>query len=185
MSSYQLRPRSIADLESISRSFSLPIDMVAYHFLVPLTMRIVDPRDRVRKMILSLTKRTAHALRLSSFIFGHRDIEEEGTHVRRTWHARLTLKKADINDVDEEGSQDGTVVSPKEVVFRRDGGFGRVPAIDTVRVAPKRPMLVRVTEEGHPIDDAGAAVIAAQLVEMATTRKNDSYRVVSRLSRGY
>lgn len=132
----------------------------------------------MRSMMQSLTRTTARALRLSSFMFGERDPEEEGTHVRRTWHARLTFKKADIHqDIEGEGRSD--VVSMKEVSFRRDGGFGRVPAIDTVRVAPKRPMLVRVTEEGYPLDEAGSKVIASQLMDMATTRKNDSYQVVS------
>lgn len=144
-------------------------------------MRAADPRARARKFFLNWTKRTAHALRLSSFVFGHRDLAEEGTHIRRTWHARLTLKRAGVDDTEENEEQWGALVSPKEVVFRKDGGFGRVPAVDTVRVAPKRPMLVRVTEEGHPLDDIATRVIAAQLVEMATTRKGDAYRVVSQL----
>lgn len=163
------------------RSFSLPVDLIIYQFIIPMSMRAADPRARARKLLLNWTKRTAHALRLSSFVFGHRDLAEEGTHIRRTWHARLTLKRAGVDDTEEQEQWEDSV-SPREVVFRKDGGFGRVPAVDTVRVAPKRPMLVRVTEEGHPIDDLGTKVIAAQLVEMATTRKGDAYRVVSRLS---
>lgn len=141
-------------------------------------MRLADPQARIRKLLVSWTKRTAHALRLSSFVFGLRDPEEECTHLRRTWHARLTLKRASIEE-DEQEDVDVALVSAREVTFRRDGGFARVPAVDTVKVAPKRPMIVAVTEEGHALTDTGSAVIAAQLVEMATTRSGDAYRVVS------
>ena len=39
-------------------------------------------------------------------------------------------------------------------------------------------MIVRVTEDGHPLDDVGAKVIGQQLQEMVTTRASDRYQVV-------
>jgi E3 ubiquitin-protein ligase MARCH6 len=159
------------------RPFSLPIDLAFYRFVVPVSIHLVQPGARIKKLFLGWAKFTAHELRLTSFIFGgERDPREEGTHIRRTWRARLTLKKGDPTDAGCELETD--MRTPRDVVFRKDGGFGRVPATDTIRVAPGRRMIVRVTEEGHPLDVEGAGVIASQLLEMATTRKADKYAVV-------
>ncbi|KAI5479294.1 hypothetical protein MNV49_003812 [Pseudohyphozyma bogoriensis] len=160
-----------------TRTFSFPLDLLFYRFVIPSTIRLVDPGHRVKKVFLGWAKFTAHELRLSSFIFGgDRDPQEEGTNVRRTWRARLTLRKADINDLEEDVEQDQ--VSPRDVVFRKDGGFARVPAIDNIRVAPGRKMIVRVTEEGRPLDEEGERTIQAQVEEMGSTRKSDRYCVV-------
>ena len=134
-----------------------------FRSIIPPTIHLTDPRTRLRKLFVSGSKIAAHHLRLTSFIFGGRDPLEEGTHVRRTWNAMLSLKKADVGDL-EDGEMDQ--VSERAVVFRKDGGFGRVPAVDTIRVAPGRRMIVPVTEAGLPLDDAAALVIEAQLVEV-------------------
>lgn len=132
-------------------------------------MQLGDPRSLLRKTFLDWSKLTAHHLRLTSFVFGGpRDPTEEGSHVRRTWKARLTLKRADINLVEEIDSEHA--VSPREVVFRPDGGFGRVPAVDSVRVVPGRRMLVRVHEDGRAIDAEGLRVIYAQIAEVSDTK---------------
>ncbi|KAK4701378.1 E3 ubiquitin-protein ligase MARCH6, partial [Phenoliferia sp. Uapishka_3] len=158
-----------------ARPFSLPIDLVIYRFVIPFTLNLVDPGTRIKSLFTHWAKLTASQLRLTSFIFsGKRHPEEEGTQVRRTWRAVLLLKKANITDAEEDDAE----VSKREVYFRKDGGFGRVPAIDTIRVAQGRQMIVRVTEEGHPLDGAGAGVVAQQLLEMTTTRATDKYEVV-------
>lgn len=129
------------------------------------------------KLCVEWSKRTAHSLRLTSFIFGVRDPTEEISHVRSTWRAKLTLKKA--HEGGDVGAAPNDAVTGRDVYAKRDGGFVRVPASDAVHIAPGRKMLVPVTEEGHPVDEEGSRIIAAQLVEMASTRKNDKYQVVS------
>lgn len=124
-------------------------------------------------------KLTAHHLRLTQFMFGTRVPSEEGSHIRSTWPARLLLKRAESTEVeDEDDSHMDSRLSQRDVVFRKDGGFGRVPAVDGVHVAPGRRMLVRVTEQGVPLDQEGFTIIAAQALELATTRTQDKYEVV-------
>lgn len=158
------------------RLFSFPIDLLLFRFLLPFAIRALDPPAQILKIVTGWAKRTAHQLRLSSFVFGLRDLSEEGTHVRRTWRAKLMLRKAPIEQFGDE-TLGGTTISPREVVFRKDGGFARVPAVDNVRVVPGRKMVVKVTESGTPLDETGARTIAQQIVEMATVRKDDRYEV--------
>ncbi|KAK4055801.1 hypothetical protein OIO90_003053 [Microbotryomycetes sp. JL221] len=166
----------------LTRTYTVPFDLVFYRFVVPFTLGLVDPRSMARNLFKTWAKKTAHELRLSSFVFGERNPEEEGSHVRTTWKARLSLKRADTTTLgnDEVGERIDSVdrVSQPEVFFRKDGGYGRVPAVDNIRVAPGRKMLVRVDEQGKPLDAAGARIMLAQLIEMATTRKADKYRNV-------
>jgi hypothetical protein len=151
------------------------MDLVIFRFLVPATIRFSDPRGHLRTAFIDAAKLTARQLRLSSFIFDERNPVEEGSHIRRTWWARLTLKKADLDEVEDDGRD---VVSPREVVFRKDGGFARVPAIDNVRVVAGRRMVVPTTEAGVALDAEGARVIGEQLAEMASTRSRDRYAIV-------
>ncbi|KAL8287429.1 hypothetical protein RQP46_003287 [Phenoliferia psychrophenolica] len=158
------------------RPFSLPIDLVIYRFVIPFTLNLVDPGTRIKQLFTHWAKFTASQLRLTSFIFsGARHAAEEGTQVRRTWRAALLLKKA---APDEDAEDEDEARSKREVFFRKDGGFARVPAVDSIRVAQGRMMIVRVTEGGHPIDEAGIAVVGQQLQEMVTTRSADKYQVV-------
>lgn len=176
------RVRTDSLASPFSRPFTVPIDLILYRFLIPATIRAVDPRARINKLFSDWAKRTAHELRLTSFIFGTRVDSEEGTHVRRTWRARLTLKKADVTELEAEDEEHQPEVSPREVVFRKDGGWGRVPAVDTVRVVAGRTMLVRVTEDGQALDKEGAKIIVSQTVEMATSRPKDKYMIVRRFA---
>ncbi|KAK4045943.1 hypothetical protein OIV83_006501 [Microbotryomycetes sp. JL201] len=162
----------------LTRLHTVPFDLVFYRYVVPYSLRFFDPRATIQTLCESWAKKTAHHLRLTSFLFGERDASEEGSHVRRTWKAQLLLKRGDANgpDADSAGFDDN--VSRADVVFRKDGGFGRVPAVDNIRVAPGRRMIVRVDEQGRPLDADGARIVVAQLIELSTTRKNDKYRIV-------
>lgn len=143
-------------------------------------MKCADPRSLVRKTFLNWSKLTAHYLRLSHFIFsGPRDPTEEGTQIRRTWKAKLTLKRADISELEEDDPiVEGGSNCMKEVVFRKDGGFARVPSVDGVRVVPGRKMLVRVHENGEALDAVGRNIILQQMIEQQTTRLADRYEVI-------
>ncbi|KDE03706.1 hypothetical protein MVLG_05837 [Microbotryum lychnidis-dioicae p1A1 Lamole] len=172
-----------------TRSFSVPLDLLIYRFVVPFTIGLVEPRSIAKTWWTQWARQSAKALRLSHFLFGERNLDEEGTHVRRTWRARILLLKAPVPPRPVEGDdriRDTTFddelfsssSSTRPVIFQHDGGFGRVPALDTVRTAPNRPMLIRVTSQGFPLTPRGEQVIAEQVSEMATTRKKDAYEVV-------
>lgn len=163
----------------IRRNLSVPIDLVIARFLLPLIIRFTDPRAILRKAFVNWAKLTAHHLRLTQFMFGTRVPSEEGSHIRSTWQARLMLKRAETTELEEQDEREPIPrLSQRDVVFRKDGGFGRVPAVDGVHVPPNRKMLVRVTEQGVPLDQEGYAIIAAQAQELATTRTQDKYEVV-------
>ncbi|KAM0750560.1 hypothetical protein T439DRAFT_380454 [Meredithblackwellia eburnea MCA 4105] len=152
------------------RPFFFPVDLVLYRFIVPLTLRLVDPGSRVKRVFTNWAKYTASQLRLTSFIFGgERKKEEEGSHVRRTWRAKLLLKKA------SPGAEGGV---ESQVSFQPDGSFARVPAVDNIRVMPGRRMIIPVDESGRPLDDEGGRVIQQQVLELQTTRKTDKYEIV-------
>ena len=153
------------------RTFSFPLDLLIFRFVVPAAVRAAEPRRRIKELLVQTAKRTAHELRLSSFLFNVRDPAEEGSHVRRTWRAILTLKQS-------PKSEWAVNIKGRDVAFKKDGGWARVPGIDNVRVKPHRPMIVDVDDDGVPVTDDGMRVVAAQVVEQKTTRKKDAYTVV-------
>lgn len=148
-----------------------------YRYVLPSAIEHLRPKSRFCAAFVHVAKRSAHQLRLSHFVFGERDRSEEGSHVRRTWRAWLTLKKANTFELEQESEGMASATS-HEVIFRRDGSFGRVPAVDNVRIVPGRKMVIPVNDDGSPVDEQGAEVIRAQQHEIETTRKNDEYEVV-------
>jgi E3 ubiquitin-protein ligase DOA10 len=85
--------------------------------------------------------------------------DEEGSHVRKTWKAWLLLKKA--HDLSGDACADS---SANDVVFRKDGGFARVVASDSVKIVPSK-MFVRTREDGTPLTEEGAKAIREQLAK--------------------
>ncbi|CAG8434077.1 5282_t:CDS:10 [Diversispora eburnea] len=134
-----------------------PIDLLIFHIIVPTTVAFARPKRMFRTLFENWWHITARHLRLTSFMFGDRHYEEEGTHVRKTWHAVLLNKKAPVPLPDDVGYLDEPDES-EEVVFNRDGGFVRAPSYDGVPVVPGRRMLIPVTEHGallNPEDATG------------------------------
>ncbi|KAG9287347.1 hypothetical protein G9A89_023718 [Geosiphon pyriformis] len=133
-----------------------PLDLLIFHIIVPITVDWAKPRRLFRSLFTNWWKVAAGQLRLTSFMFGNRHPEEEGTHVRKTWRAFLLARKAPIPrlgiDINVEDNQDA------EVVFIKDGGFVRAPSYDGVPVVPGRRMLIPVNEQGALLDPNDAPV---------------------------
>ncbi|KAL0080085.1 hypothetical protein F4703DRAFT_1741184 [Phycomyces blakesleeanus] len=121
---------------------TLPVDLLAIQFLLPLLMNYIQPREYTKKLMSFWWRSASHFLRLSSFMFNERHPEEEGVHVRRTFKAWILRKETQINDTifNEVSIEDDDA----DVVFKRDGMFARVPNQDTVTVHPERRMIVPV-----------------------------------------
>jgi hypothetical protein len=136
---------------------------------MPLTTGRMKSKRTVRRLVKQWCTFSARQLRLTSFMLGTRRADEEGTHVRRTWGALLTLKRATVpfalsdhthNDLDtlmEKHEQ----ASNNDVYFQQDGGFARVVAIDNIKIVPGK-MFVRVKADGTPVDEEGVQAIKAQ-----------------------
>lgn len=152
-----------------SRPFALPVDLLLYRFLIPFTITRLDPRTRLRQFFSVCSKRYAHELRISDFIFGERIESEQGTPIRQTWLPKLFFKKDNLETEDSTSS---------EISYRKDGGFARVPGIDTIKVVTGRKMFVRTDESGNPLDTRGKEIVEAQVKEMNEDRKKDRYRIV-------
>lgn len=121
-------------------------------------------------------------------MLGKRRLDEEGTHIRRTWRAWLLLKRAPIPASFATGKQRSSssritfpavnhqvtctaVNSPVgldaactdvEVVFQTDGGFARVVAADNVKIVAGK-MFVRLKPDGTAETEEGLEAIKAQM----------------------
>ncbi|KAF9188929.1 hypothetical protein BGZ50_001079 [Haplosporangium sp. Z 11] len=137
----------------------LPIDMLLFHLVVPLTFRWLNPSNRFKALFVGWWRKLAQWLRLSSFMYGaegERYPEEEGYTVYRTWKAWLLRYKAPIPGLDagnENAAGSGEELDINApVAFVRDGGLYRVPNTDRVVHLKNRRVLVPVDAEGHALD---------------------------------
>lgn len=89
-------------------------------------------------------------------MLGIRRVDEEGSHIRKTWKAWLLLQR---NRTATGGTSCWTSA---DVEFRKDGGFARVVAADNVKIVRSK-MFVRTSEDGTPLTEQGREAIAAQL----------------------
>jgi E3 ubiquitin-protein ligase DOA10 len=121
-----------------------PADLLVFHIIVPVTVTWAKPKRLFRKLFENWWKVASRFLRLTSFMFGGRHYDEEGTHERRTLRAVLFRLKAPIPVAGEVVDDDENA----EVVFVKDGGFVRAPSYDGVPVIPGRRMLIPVNEDG-------------------------------------
>lgn len=107
-----------------------PIDFLTYNLLAPLVTRFVLPSQGLEDLFKLWLKRCARALRLSHFLFGERQRDEEGHRVRRS--------QADM--------------SGSDVDFIHDGKYVRAPASDQVRIPKGDRVFLQVTDDNKRVD---------------------------------
>ncbi|KAF9400174.1 hypothetical protein BGX21_004856 [Mortierella sp. AD011] len=139
----------------------LPIDLLLFHLVVPLTVNWLNPLNRFRALFVSWWRLLARIMRLSSFMYGkdgQRYPEEEGHIVYRTWKAWFLRYRPPIPGLDGQEGDANVVGSGEEldidapVVFVRDGGLFRVPNTDRAVHLKNRRILVPVDSEGRALD---------------------------------
>ncbi|KAF9150172.1 hypothetical protein BG015_008029 [Linnemannia schmuckeri] len=137
----------------------LPIDLLLFHLVVPLTFRWLDPTNRVKVLFSAWWRQLSRWLRVSSFMYttdNQRFYEEEGHIVYRTWKAWLFRYRPPIPGLDQD--EDDCVGSGEEldidapVLFVRDGGWYRVPNTDRIVQMKNRRVLVPVDENGNALN---------------------------------
>ncbi|KAJ9134373.1 E3 ubiquitin-protein ligase march6 [Coniochaeta hoffmannii] len=77
-----------------------PIDLLFYNFLMPLAVKFFKPSDGLHSMYTWWFRKCARTLRLTWFLFGGREIDEEGVlvlgkdspHQKEPWYRKLFLK---------------------------------------------------------------------------------------------
>ncbi|KAL1957228.1 hypothetical protein VTO42DRAFT_6262 [Malbranchea cinnamomea] len=125
-----------------------PVDLLFYNFVVPLAIQSLKPSDSLHQMYDWWFHKCARMLRLSSFLFGDREPDEEGHYTNRTWYEALItrLKTPPVAST--------TVVEVPEYNkdFIRDGKLVRAPASDQVRIPKGVPVFVEVNENNERVD---------------------------------
>ena len=125
-----------------------PVDLLFYNFLMPLAVRFFKPSIGLTKIYGWWFRKCARFLRLTNFLFGEEQRDEQGRHIRRTWRDWLARAKGDITEptVDDAGK----IIKDdhqSDVYFLRDGKFVLAPASDQVRVPKGRPTFIEVDFE--------------------------------------
>lgn len=126
-----------------------PVDLLFYNFFMPVAVQFFKPSEGLQKMYSWWFENCARALRLTSFMFGERQDDEEGRTVRTTWLAKLLFKSGDpSNPMTESDAQLGGA----DAYFIRDGEFVRAPASDSVRRPKGQAVFIPVTEDNVRLD---------------------------------
>ncbi len=154
-----------------------PVDLLFYNFLMPLAVKFFKPGNGIHAMYTWWFRRCARALRLTSFLFGDRKIDEEGSlRLLETDGAgpfqRLFLGVDESNNVtvkpwkdavtgdvrvEAEGVEIDNMKARKEHLVQShqllvDGRFVRAPASDRVKIAKGRKVFVTVDEDNKRPD---------------------------------
>ncbi|KAG0750553.1 hypothetical protein G6F35_005012 [Rhizopus arrhizus] len=139
---------------------TIPIDLLTTQLVLPAVINYLQPKRVFKKWFVDLIVFSCRQLRLTSFLFGTRNPEEEGDLIYHTWSAWIRRAKPPYYP------HEPTDVHGAEVSFVWNGQCLRVPNHDRVPVVPNRRMLVPVdpfafeplddTERqmGHPADGA-------------------------------
>ncbi|OJD32299.1 ring finger membrane protein [Diplodia corticola] len=140
-------------------SMEFPLDLLFFNFLTPLVIKLFKPSDGLHEMYRWWFRKCARALRLSDFLFGEKEPDERGRHVRRTWSAWLQRKRGNV-DKPVIGRDRQTLAEDRntEVYFLFDGKYVRAPASDQVRIRRGQSVFVDVDvfdhrTDGRPEDD--------------------------------
>ncbi|KAL9545879.1 hypothetical protein MBANPS3_006933 [Mucor bainieri] len=128
----------------------VPVDLIIIHVGIPAIVRYFKPKQTIKQLFVQWITLTCRQLRLSSFMFGGRKADEEGTLVYHSWTA--WLKRTRPTHYPADGAIDD-VIGP-EVSYLWEGQLLRVPRHDSVPIIERRRMLVPVDNITlEPIDD--------------------------------
>ncbi|KAF7345383.1 RING-CH-type domain-containing protein [Mycena venus] len=141
---------------------NVPIDLIFLHVVLPYTTHYFRPRAGIKRVSKMLWKFLASRLRLSSYFFGGRYLNEEYTS--KHWSSLLFPSEDDYED-------------PSNV---KDGTFRRVPASDNISLPRDMRATAAVNENGVPIDAEARELIRMQNEEAVKAKRapHEDYVVV-------
>lgn len=128
--------------------FEFPVDLLFYNFLMPLAVKFFKPSDGLQTMYDWWFKRSARVLRLTSFMFGERQKDEEGYICYPNWLSFLLRQRPDFENPVLEGQE----APVGQLYFQRDGRFVRAPASDSVRKHKGSNIFIPVDEFNRRLD---------------------------------
>lgn len=128
----------------------VPVDLIIIHVGIPAIVRYFKPKQTIKQLFVKWITFTCRQLRLSSFMFGGRRAEEEGTLVYHNWLD--WLKRTKPTHYPADGSIDDVI--GHQVSYLWEGQLLRVPRHDSVPIIERRRMLVPVDNVTlEPIDE--------------------------------
>lgn len=177
---------------------SSAIDLVIYQTGLPLFIYWIQPRTQLKQSLQIISKKVAKKFRLSCFLYGEREIEEETTlevvirmpgrepilKKPRAWYSFMRYFEDDQQYGNSDQIESLEEIQPGTTIERRrksaGGSFARVPGTDSVKVVPGRKMHIPVLANGTPINPADEVLITQQKAEARaeTGREVDHYTVV-------
>ena len=111
---------------------AFPVDIVFYNFLLPFILRKAEPSKKISSMYKWWFRGCARSLRLTNFLFGEEQQDEQYTHPKGFPWSLLCV--------------DAVTKS------QRDGTYVRAPASDSVRIPKGRDVFLEVTENNERVD---------------------------------
>lgn len=140
-------------------SVEFPMDLLFYNFLTPLIIKVYKPSDGLQTIYKWWFKTCAHILRLSHFLFGVENKNEEGYHKKRSWFSWRGWSKTDrtnssstIATENEDTHSDVEESAEVDSDFVFDGRYVRAPASDQVRIPKGQRVFVEVDENNERLD---------------------------------
>ncbi|GJJ72204.1 E3 ubiquitin-protein ligase MARCH6 [Entomortierella parvispora] len=150
---------SMDPLSSSEIVTDVPIDLLLFHLVVPLTARWLNPTHRAKVFFKHWCRTLSRWLRLTSFLYGvdgARFPEEEGHVVHRTWKTWILGSRppipgaANVDGATTGSGEELDISAP--VVFVQDGALYRVPNVDRRLPLKDRLIFVPVNENGDALD---------------------------------
>ncbi|WEW57840.1 RING-variant-domain-containing protein [Emydomyces testavorans] len=126
-----------------------PVDLLFYNLVMPFAIRSIKPSDILHKMYDWWFRKCARLLRLTDFLFGERQKDEEGYYGKRTWTEMLSRGETDFSDPSEDHGKEQPGDSAN---FIHDGRFVRTPASDQVRIPKGTPVFLEVNGQNERLD---------------------------------
>ena len=129
-----------------------PVDLLFYSFVVPLAIRSIKPSDSIHVMYDWWFQKCARMLRLTSFLFGEREPDEEGHYANRPWYSAVASRLRSAPLSEQRVTELPDEQTEKETGFIRDGKFVRAPASDQVRIPKGVTVFVEVNRNNERLD---------------------------------
>ncbi|KAG9018782.1 hypothetical protein FRB90_009786 [Tulasnella sp. 427] len=133
-----LLPLRTSSLNPLSE---IPVDLLFLHIVAPVTLNRLRVKRMLRYLLDKWWKMASRQLRLSSFMLGKRDPDEE-RYDTRSWFDRLRPSSRPVYE------------------FR--GCLARAPATDALALTSDQPVLIQVNENGEPQSERGDALMRSQ-----------------------
>ena len=129
-----------------------PVDLLFYNFVVPLAIRSIKPSDSIHVMYDWWFQKCARMLRLTSFLFGEREPDEEGQYVNRPWYSSVISRLRSAPLSEQRVAEVPDEQKEQETGFVRDGKFVRAPASDQVRIPKGVTVFVEINQNNERLD---------------------------------